>query len=92
MVNDDNPGTIEEFKFQGCYVPPPLQKSHPKIMSPEGVTKERDYNASLWKEKIWIIRTQEILGLLHGFFFRMAAPLNLIEANHPSPHDPILLT
>jgi hypothetical protein len=61
-------------------------------MSTERVTKGRDYNASLWREKIWIIQTKEILGLPRGFFFRMAAPLNLVEANHPSHHDPILLT
>jgi hypothetical protein len=61
-------------------------------MSVEGVRKERDYNASQWREKIWIIRMKEFLGLPCGFFFRMVPPLNLAEANHPSPHDPILLT
>jgi hypothetical protein len=61
-------------------------------MSTEGVTKERDYNALLQREKIQIIRTKEFLGLLRGFFFSMAALLNLVEANHPSPHDKILVT
>jgi hypothetical protein len=61
-------------------------------MSTEGVTKERDYNALLQREKIQIIRTKEFLGLLRGSFFSMAALLNLVEANHPSPHDPILVT
>jgi hypothetical protein len=71
---------------------PPLQKSHPEIMSTKGVTIERDYNALLWREKIQIIRTKEFLSFPCGFFFRMTAPLNLVEVNHPSPHELILLT
>jgi hypothetical protein len=35
---------------------------------------------------------KKFLGLPGGFFFRMAAPLDLIEVNRPSPRDPILLT
>jgi hypothetical protein len=40
-INNDDLDTNEEFKFQGCYIPPPLQKSHPEITSAQGVTKER---------------------------------------------------
>jgi hypothetical protein len=47
-------------------------------MSTKGVRKERDYNASLQREKIWIIRMKKILSLPCGFFLRMVAPLNLI--------------
>jgi hypothetical protein len=60
-------------------------------MSTEGVTKEIT-GASLRREKIWTIGAEESLGLSRGFFLGMATPLNLVEENHSSPHDPILLT
>jgi hypothetical protein len=71
--------------------PSPLKKSCPEIMSIEGVTKGIT-STLLRREKIWIIETEEILSLPCGFFFRMTTPFNLVEANHPSPHDLILLT
>jgi hypothetical protein len=35
---------------------------------------------------------EEIVGLPWGLFFGMVTPSNLVEVNHPSPHDPVLLT
>jgi hypothetical protein len=35
---------------------------------------------------------EELLGLPCSLFLGMMAPLNLVEGNHPSPHDSVLLT
>jgi hypothetical protein len=62
-------------------------------MSIEEGLQKRDYKCtSLQREKIQIIRMEEIIGLPRGFFFGMVTLLNLVEANRPSPHDPVLLT
>jgi hypothetical protein len=53
---------------------------------------KRDYTHIIVEGKIWIIGVEEILGFPRGFFFGMLASLNLVEADCPSPHDPILLT
>jgi hypothetical protein len=83
---------MKDLKFRDVMALPPLQKSHPQIYEHRGGLQKRDYNISLQREKIWIIRMKKFLGLPHCFFFRMAAPFNLVEVNRPSPHDPILLT
>jgi hypothetical protein len=57
----------------------------------EGVTKEVTH-ASQRREQLWIIGAEEIVSLACSLFLRMMAPLNLIESNHPSPHDSVLLT
>jgi hypothetical protein len=38
------------------------------------------------------LEKEEILGLPHGFFRGMVTSLNVVEVNHPCPHDPIMLT
>jgi hypothetical protein len=43
-------------------------------------------------EGLWILETEEILGLPCSLFLGMMAPLNLIEMNRPLPHDSVLLT
>jgi hypothetical protein len=83
---------LKGLKSRDVTTLPPYRNLVSRFTSIEGVTKERDYNVSLQREKIWIIRTKDILSLPRGFFFGMAAPLNLVEVNRPSPHDPILLT
>jgi hypothetical protein len=60
-------------------------------MSTEGVTKEVTC-ALLRRKKIWIVGAEKILGLPSSLFLGMTAPLNLIESNHPLPHDSVLLT
>jgi hypothetical protein len=42
-------------------------------------------------QKVRIVGAEKVLGLLCGFFFGMVAPLNLVQANHPSPCDLVLL-
>jgi hypothetical protein len=49
-------------------------------------------HASLRSEKLWIIGAEEILGLPCSLFLRTMAAQNLIESNHLSPHDWVLLT
>jgi hypothetical protein len=83
---------IKDLKSRDVTALPPYKNLVMRFTNTEEVTKERGYNTSLWKEKIQIIRTKKFLGLPRGFFFGTAAPLNLVEANHRSPHDPILLT
>jgi hypothetical protein len=69
-----------------------LQPSPPlRLQAPRGFTKEVTH-ASLRREKLWILGTEEFLSLTCSFFLRIMAPLNLIELNRPSPHDSILLT
>jgi hypothetical protein len=60
-------------------------------MSTEGV-KKKVTHTSLRNEKLWVIGVEEILGLPCSLFLKITAPLNLIESNHPSPHDSVLLT
>jgi hypothetical protein len=43
-------------------------------------------------EKLWILGTEELLGLPCSLFLGMTAPLNLVEANRLSPRDSVLLT
>jgi hypothetical protein len=59
-------------------------------MSTEGVTKEVT-GALLRQKKIWLVRAEKILGLPSSLFLVVTAPLNLIETNHPLPHDSVLL-
>jgi hypothetical protein len=61
-------------------------------MSTEGVTKRERLQCITVEGKIQIIQMKKFLSLPRGFFFRMVAPLNLVEVNRPSPHDLILLT
>jgi hypothetical protein len=56
------------------------------------MVKKEVPHASLWREKLWIIGAEEILSLPCSLFLRMMALLNLIESNHSSPHDSVLLT
>jgi hypothetical protein len=79
------------LNFRDVTTLPTYRNTFLRLRAHRGLQKG-EYNTSLWMEKIRIIRTKKILGLPCGFFFRMAAPLNLVEENHPSPHDPILLT
>jgi hypothetical protein len=60
-------------------------------MSTKGATKEVT-STLLWRKKIWIVGVEKILGFPSSLFLRMTAPLNLIESDHPSPHDSVLLT
>jgi hypothetical protein len=56
-----------------------------------GVAKEVTY-ASLWREKLWILRMKKFLSLPCSLLLRMMAPLNLEEFNRPMPRDSVLLT
>jgi hypothetical protein len=76
----------------GLSPPPPPDRNLVPGLRAQRVLQKRDYNASPWREKIWMIRTKKFLGLRRGFLFRMVAPLNLVKVNCPSPHDPMLLT
>jgi hypothetical protein len=46
----------------------------------------------VWGGGLWILETEEILGLPCSLFLGMMAPLNLIEMNRPLHHDSVLLT
>jgi hypothetical protein len=83
---------MKDLKSSDVTALPPYRNLIMRFTSIEGVTKERDSNASQRREKIRVIRTKKFLGFPGGFFFRMAASLNLVEVNRPSPRDPILLT
>jgi hypothetical protein len=48
--------------------------------------------ASLRREKLWILRTEKIIGLPCSILLRMVAPLNFEESNCSMPRDSVLLT
>jgi hypothetical protein len=76
----------------GCYRPAPLKEISSRDYEHSGGYKRGYTGTSLQREKIWIVGAEEILGLPCSFFLRMTYPLNLIDSNHPSPHDSVLLT
>jgi hypothetical protein len=68
-----------------------LQPSPLKEISSRDYKHRRGYkrgtHASLRREKLWILGTEEILGLPHSLLLRMMALVNLVEANRSSPLD-----
>jgi hypothetical protein len=46
---------------------------------------------SLKGQKVRIVGAKEVLSLPCGFFFGMTAPWDVVEVNHPSLCDPLLL-
>jgi hypothetical protein len=69
---------------------PPYRNLTPRFRT-EGVYK-RGTDASLRREKLWVLGAEELLGLPCSLLLGMMAPLNLVEANHPSHRDLVLLT
>jgi hypothetical protein len=61
------------------------------VLQPRGVTKKVTHT-SLRREKLWILGTEEFLGLPCSLLLEMMALLNLVESDHPSPHDSVLPT
>jgi hypothetical protein len=49
------------------------------------------YNSSLWQDKVWMARIEEVLTFPSCFFFRVVAPLYLKELECFTPCDTILL-
>jgi hypothetical protein len=70
----------------------PLKKISPRDLEQRGRgdAKEVTY-ASLWREKLWILRTKKFLGLPCSLLLGMTAPLNLEELNRSMHHDLVLL-
>jgi hypothetical protein len=64
--------------------PSPLKRNLVLRFGTEGVI-EKGTHASLWREKLWIVRTNELLGLPCSPLLGMAAPLNLAEVNYSTP-------
>jgi hypothetical protein len=64
----------------------------PRLRAQKGVIEERLQTHITAVGENPIIGVEEFINLPCRFFFEMVAPLNLEEVNHPSPHDPILLT
>jgi hypothetical protein len=75
-----------------CYNPPSLKEILPRDYKHIGGGHKRGAHTSLQREKLWILRMEELLGLSCSLFLGMTAPLNLVEANHLLPHDSVLLT
>jgi hypothetical protein len=68
-----------------------LQPSSLKEISSQDYKHRGGYTPSLQTEKLWVLGTEEILGLPCSPFLRMTAPLNLVEINRLPPHDSVLL-
>jgi hypothetical protein len=52
---------------------------------------ERLHHSSLWQEKVWMSRMEEVFAFPGCFFFRVVSPLYLEELDCFSPRDTILL-
>jgi hypothetical protein len=75
----------------GCYSPPPLKRISPRDYKHIGGHK-RGTHTLLRREKLWILGTKELLGLPCSLFLGMMPLVNLVEVNHLSPRDSVLLT
>jgi hypothetical protein len=52
---------------------------------------EQIHHSSLWQDKVWMVRTEEVFAFPGCFFFRVVAPLYHQELDCFSPRDTILL-
>jgi hypothetical protein len=52
---------------------------------------EHLHHSSVWQDKVWMSRTEEVFAFPGCFFFRVVAPLYLEEHGCFSPRDTILL-
>jgi hypothetical protein len=75
----------------GCYIAPPLKKSHPEILEQKGCCKRGYTRTSLRREELQILGTEKVLGLPCDLLLGMMTPLNLEESNHLTPCDSVLL-
>jgi hypothetical protein len=52
---------------------------------------EQLHHSSLWQDKVWMVRMEEVFAFPCCFFFRVVAPLYLEELDCFMPRDTILL-
>jgi hypothetical protein len=76
----------------GVLQPSPLKEISSRDYKHQGGFIKDVTHASLRREKLRILGTEEFLSLPCSLFLKMTAPLNLVESNRPSPYDLVLLT
>jgi hypothetical protein len=81
------------FRDMGYYSPPLKQNLIQRFEKEKGSEKdsEQSHVPCLRQLEIWMARTEEILILLCCFFFRMVAPLDIVEFDRLTPCDTTLL-
>jgi hypothetical protein len=88
------------FRYCSCYSDtrgvtalPPNRNLVPRFGMSSGSNRnsEQLHNSSLWQDKVWMVRTEEVLAFPSCFFFRVVAPLYLEELDCFTPSNTILL-
>jgi hypothetical protein len=91
------PGTVEHCSSysdaRGVTALPPNKNLVPRFGRSSGSNRHSEHlhHSSLWQDKVWMARTEEVLAFPGCFFFRVVAPLYHEEFDYFSPHDTILL-
>jgi hypothetical protein len=78
---------------RGVTALPPNKNLIPRFGRSSGSNghSEHLHHSSLWQDKVWMVRTEEVFAFPGCFFFRVVAPLYLEELHCFSPRDTILL-
>jgi hypothetical protein len=78
---------------RGVTTLPPNKNLAPRFGRSSGSNghSEHLHHSSLWQDKVWMPRIEEVFAFLGCFFFRVVAPLYLEELECFSPCDTILL-
>jgi hypothetical protein len=71
---------LHEFNIGVIHPSPPLKEISSRYYEHSDVTKEVTHASLRW-EKLWILGTEEILGLPYSPLLGMTTPLNLIESS-----------
>jgi hypothetical protein len=88
------------FRHYSCYSDtrgvtalPPNRNLIPRFRRSSGSNRhsEQLHHSSLWQDKVWMVRMEEVFAFPCCFFFRVVAPLYLEELDCFMPRDTILL-
>jgi hypothetical protein len=92
MITNRISTRLYEFNTRVLQPSPLIENLVPRLQAQNRGGYKKGTHTSLRREKLWVLGTEEILGPPCSLLLGVMAPLNIVESNHPSPHDLVMLT